>query len=82
MPVLSTWVLLSSSQEDTRPTPQFVSTTRLAGKRIFPHYSTLDGAMAAPTSTIMREARWVVLTFFLSPTESETQESSVIYFDI
>ena len=62
MPVLSTWVVLSSSQEDPTAAPQLVSTTRLAGKRIFLLYRPADGAMAAPTSTMMREARYVVLT--------------------
>ena len=62
MPVLSTWVVLSSSQEESTPPPQLVSTTRLAGKRIFLLYNPADGAMAAPTSTMMQEARYVVLT--------------------
>ena len=62
MPVLSTWVVLSSSQEETSPAQELVSTTRLAGKRIFLLYRPVDGAMAAPTSTMMREARYVVLT--------------------
>ena len=62
MPVLSTWVVLSSSQEDSTPSPQLVSTTRLAGKRIFLLYRPADITMAAPTSTMMREARYVVLT--------------------
>ena len=62
MPVLSTWVVLSSSQEDTTPSQQLVSTTRLAGKRIFLLYRPAEIAMAAPTSTMMREARYVVLT--------------------
>ena len=62
MPVLSTWVVLSSSQEDTIPAQQLVSTTRLAGKRIFLLYRPAEGTMAAPTSTMMREARYVVLT--------------------
>ena len=62
MPVLSTWVGLSSSQEDATPPPQLVSTTRLAGKRIFHLYRPADMAMAAPTSSMLREARYVVLT--------------------
>ena len=62
MPVLSTWVVLSSSQEETTPSQQLVSTTRLAGKRIFQIYRPADIGMAALTLTMMREARDVVLT--------------------
>ena len=62
MPVLSTWVVLSSSQEDSTSPQQLVSTTRLAGKRIFLLYRPAEIAMVAPTSTMMQEARYVVLT--------------------
>ena len=62
MPVLSTWVVPSSSQEEVAPAEQLVSTTNLAGKRIYLIYRSEDMAMAAPTSTMMREARYVVLT--------------------
>ena len=65
MPVLSTWVALSSSLEDTTPAQQLVNTTRLAGKRIFQIYRPAETSMAAPTSTIMREARYVVLTLIM-----------------
>ena len=62
MPVLSTWVVLSSSQEEATPSQQLVSTTRLAGKRIFLLYRPAEVTMVAPTSTMMQEARYVVLT--------------------
>ena len=62
-PVLSTWVVLSSSQEEHRtPAQQLVSTTRLAGKWIFLLYRPAERTMAAPTSTMMQEGRYVVLT--------------------
>ena len=61
MPVLSTWVVLSSSQEEGTPAPELLSTTRLAGWRIFLLYRPAERTMAAPTSTMMREARYVVI---------------------
>ena len=62
VPVLSTLEVLSSSQEDPTPSQQVASTTRMAGKRIFLLYRPAEGTMAAPTSTMMQEARYVVLT--------------------
>ena len=59
--MLSTWVVLSSSQEEATPTPQSASTTRLGGKRICPLYGLEDQVMAALTLTIMREARYLVV---------------------
>ena len=66
-PVLSTWVVLSSSQEDKPRTStlKLLSTTRLAGKRICLLYRPADGNMAAATSIMMREARQVALTLLI-----------------
>ena len=62
--MLSTWVALSSSQEEeATPTPQSVSTTRLAGFVISLLYSGRDFGMAALTTTIIKEQRYLGIDF-------------------
>ena len=57
-PVLSTWVALSSSQEDPpTPPPESASITKLVGLATYPLYSRGDGPMAAAPTTMLREAR-------------------------
>ena len=61
--MLSTWVALSSSQEDTTPAPQSVSITRLAGFATSLLYSGRDFGMAALTTTMIKEQRYLVIDF-------------------
>ena len=56
-PALSTWVALSSSQEEATPSPPSASIARLGGYATYLGCSRGELAMAAATTTMMREPR-------------------------
>ena len=62
MPVLSTSVALSSSQEDSPPAPESASIARLAGKATYLGCSNGESTMAVAPTTMLREPRYVLIS--------------------
>ena len=59
--MLSTLVVLLSSQEENILSPECLSITRLAMSKISRIYNRGDMAMAAATTTMMKEPRYILI---------------------